>query len=543
MTDKLTLNLGIRYELQPSPTDRFNKMAWFDETATNPIASMETTQPVNGVSPTQISALGKLVWPNNGNYGRGVITNSYFNFAPRFGFAYHPADQLVIRGAYGIFYPQRASVAFDANLNGYTQQTYWQDKNSSISGNPYTITTPASQAFQTGLLPIVGNALGGLTGVGASINAIQHQWSSPYVQDYTFGVQYAVTRNDVLDVAYVGNHGRNLPVSGSLDSNQLPDEYITLAAQEYAANGGTDNPLLDEVPNPFYNQTTINANGGCGLQGQTVQRYQLERPFPEYCDIYNQQVPIGFDTYNSMMVTWTHRFSHGLQVLASYNRSKWLDDVTGNSAWSWGASNQEFRDNTNIAMNKAVDVSDVPNSLVVSYIYQLPVGRHQAVGTNLPKSVDAIVGGWQLSGISTFRNGLPLGVTDDNNTSYSSGGGQTADQVHTPLHVNRTWDAAGTGIIDFDTTAFQQAKLFTFGNTQRDLSYMRGPGTDNTDFSLQKYFDVTERWRIQVRGDAFDIFNHPYFTNPDTGLGDSNFGLISGAFQPREIQGAVKILW
>jgi hypothetical protein len=540
---KLTLNLGIRYELQPSPTDRFNKMSWFDETATNPISSMETTTPVNGVSPVPITALGKLVWPNSGNNGRGVITNSYFNFAPRFGFAYHPTEKWVVRGAYGIFYPQRASVAFDGNLNGYSQETYWVDKDSSISGNAYTVTTPASQAFQSGLLPIVGNAKGGLTGVGAGINAIQHNWTSPYVQNYTFGIQYAVTNNDVLDVAYVGNHGQHLSVAGSINSNQLPDEYISSAKTEYADNGGTDNPLLDEVPNPFYTQTTIDAGGGCGLQGQTVQRYQLERPYPEYCDISNQQVPIGIDSYNSMLVTWTHRFSHGLQVLFSYNRSKWLDDVTGNAAWSWGASNQEFRDNTNIATNRSVDASDVPNSLVVSYIYQLPVGRGQAVGSNMPKAADAIIGGWQVSGVSTFRNGVPLSLTDDNNTSYSFGGGQTPDQVHTPKKVNRVWNSAGSGIIDFDTSAFQQAADFTFGTTQRNLSYLRGPGTDQTNFSLQKYFTVTERWKIQVRGDAFDIFNHPYFTNPDTGLGDSNFGLISGAFQPREIQGAVKIIW
>ncbi len=543
VTDKLTLNLGLRYEFQPSPTDRFNKMAWFDETAVNPIASMETTQPVGGVSPVAITPLGKLVWPNGGNNGRGVITDSYANFAPRFGFAYHPMEKLVIRGAYGIFYPERASVAFDANLNGYTQQTYWQDKNNSISGNSYTITTPSSQAFQSGLLPIVGNALGGLTGVGASINAIQHNWKSPYVQDYTLGIQYAVTHNDVVDVAYVGNRGQNLPVAGSIDSNQLPDEYISLAAQEYAANGGTDNPLLDSVPNPFYSQVTINANGGCGLQGPTVQRYQLERPFPEYCDIYNQQVPIGSDEYDSLLVTWTHRFSHGLQVLASYNRSKWLDDVTGNAAWSWGASNQEFRDNTNIAMNRSVDVSDVPNSMVVSYIYQLPVGHGKTFGANLPKSVDAVVGGWQISGVSTFRNGVPLSITDDNNTSYSAGGGQTPDQVHMPQKVSRTWNSSGTGFTYFDTSAFQQAASFTFGTTQRNLSYLRGPGTDLTNLSLEKTLELTERWRIQVRGDAFDVFNHPYFTNPDTGLGDSNFGQISGAFQPREIQGSVKILF
>jgi hypothetical protein len=537
----LTLNLGLRYELQPSPTDRFNKMAWFDPTAVNPITAMEVTQPVGGVSPPAVTALGKLVWPNNGNTGRGVITNSYLNFAPRFGLSYHPTEKFVIRGAYGVFFPQRSSVAFDANLNGYTQQTYWQDKDSAISGNSYAITTPASQAFQGGLLPIVGNAQGGLTGVGASINAIQHNWKSPFVQDYTFGIQYALTKNDVLDVAYIGNKGTNLPVSGSLNQNQLPDEYIAQAAQTTASTG--TNPLFNLVVNPFYTPVTQAANGGCGLQGQYVEQYQLERPFPEYCDINNQQVPIGFDTYNSLMVTWTHRFSHGLQVLASYNRSKWIDDVTGNAAWSWGASNSEFRDNTNIAMNKSVDASDVPNSLVVSYIYQLPIGRGRAVGAHMSRAVDAVAGGWQISGISTFRNGVPLSLTDDNNTSYSIGGGQTPDQVHPPQKVSRTWNSAATGIIDFDTSAFQQAASFTFGNTQRNLSYLRGPGTDRTDLALEKYFLLTEKFRMQLRAEAFDVFNHPFFTNPDTGLGDSNFGLISGAFQPRELQAAVKVIW
>lgn len=537
----LTLNLGLRYELQPSPTDRFNKMAWFDPTAVNPITSMEATQPVSGISQPAVTALGQLMWPNNGNNGRGVITNSYLNFAPRLGFSYHPRERLVIRGAWGVFYPQRASVAFDANLNGYTQQTYWQDKDSAISGNSYAITTPASQAFQSGLLPIIGNALGGLTGVGASINAIQHNWKSPFVQDYTLGIQYALTKNDVLDIAYIGNKGTNLPVSGSLDQNQLPDELITQAAQTTASTG--TNPLFTLVPNPFYTPTTQAANGGCGLQGQVVAQYQLERPFPEYCDIYNQQVPIGFDTYNSLMVTWTHRFSHGLQVLASYNRSKWIDDVTGNAAWSWGASNSEFRDNTNIAMNKSVDASDVPNSLVVSYIYQLPIGHGQAVGAHLPRAVDTVVGGWQVSGISTFRNGVPLSLTDDNNTSYSMGGGQTPDQVHAPQKVSRVWNAARTGIIDFDTSAFAQAASFTFGNTQRNLSYLRGPGTDRTDLALEKYFLINEKIRTELRIEAFDVFNHPFFTNPDTGLGDSNFGLVSGAFQPRELQAAIKVLW
>jgi len=517
---KLTLNLGIRYELQPSPTDRFNKMAWFDTTAINPVSAL-----------TGYAAPGELVWAG-GNNGRGVITNSYTNLAPRFGFSYHAADKLVVRVAYGIFYPQRASLAFDANLNGYSQTTNWED----APTNGYTITNPASQAFSGGLVPIVGNALGGLTNLGNGVNAIQHNWTSPYVQDYTFGLQYALSRNDVVEAQYVGNRGTHLPVAGSVNINQVPDVYIQQAAQAVAA--GQPNSLYNLVPNPFYGQAP---NSGCGLSGATVFQEQMDKPFPEFCSISSQQAPIGFDTYNALMLTWTHRFSYGFQVLASYNRSKWLDDVTGNAAWSWGASNQEFRDNNNIAMDKSVDASDVPNSLVINYIYQLPVGRGKALGGNANKAVDAVVGGWQFSGISTFRSGLPLSLTDDNNTSYSFGGGQSPRQVHTPQKVAHTFTPEG--VVGFDTTAFVQAPDFTYGTTKRNLSYLRGIGTDNWDLALQKYFTFGDLLKLQIRGEAFDAFNHPRFTNPDTGLGDNSFGYISGAFQPREVQAAVKLIW
>ena len=517
---KLTLNLGIRYELQPSPTDRFNKLAWFDTTASNPVSAL-----------TGYPAPGELVW-TGGNNGRGVITNSYTNVAPRFGFAYHPVEKLVVRGAYGIFFPQRASLAFDANLNGYSQTTNWAD----APTNGYTITNPASQAFSGGLVPIVGDALGGLTDIGNSVNAIQHHWASPYVQDYTFGLQYALSKNDVIEAQYVGNRGTHLPVAGAVNINQVPDKFIQQAAQ--VAAGGGSNPLYTLVTNPFYGQAP---NSGCGLQGETVFQEQLDKPFPEFCNINSQQAPIGFDTYNALMVTWTHRFAHGFQLLASYNRSKWLDDVTGNAAWSWGASNQEFRDNNNIAMDKSVDASDVPNSLVINYIYELPVGRGKALASNANKAVDAVVGGWQFTGISTFRSGVPLSLTDDNNTSYSFGGGQTPNQVHFPAKVSHT--ITSEGVLGFDTSAFVQAPAFTYGNTERNLSYLRSTGTDNWDMALQKYFNFNDRIRLQLRIESFDVFNHPRFTNPDTGLGDASFGYISGAFQPRELQAALKLIW
>jgi hypothetical protein len=508
LNEKLTVNLGARYEFQTSPTDRFNKLSWFDTTATNPIAGE-----------AGVKAPGELVY-TGGKNGRGVIEPNYLNFAPRIGFAYHPEKKLVVRGAYGIFYPANMSLAVDSNLNGYSQSTPW----TSTASNGVNIVAPASQAFQGGLLPMQGSSLGALTNVGSDVNAVQHKWRSPYVQDWSLGMQYALSSNDIVEAQYVGNHGIKLPVAGSININQIPDADLSLGVAT----------LTNLVPNPFYG---LIKSSNCSLNQQTIEYGQLLRPFPEFCNVNSQQVPIGFDTYNALMLTYTHRFSHGVQVLASYTRSKWLDDTTGNAAWGWGASNNEFRDNNNITLDKSVDASDVPNSMVLSMIYELPVGRGRAVGANLNRVVNTVVGGWQVSGIGTFRNGVPLSITSNQNLSYSFGGNQNPDILRNPTLSHPTiakW---------FDTTAFAYAQPLTFGTARRNLSNLRGPGTDNWDLSLQKFFHFNERIELQFRGEFFDAFNHPRFTNPDTGFGDQAFGSIQGSFAPRDVQLALKLIW
>lgn len=508
LTPKLTVNLGLRYEFQTSPTDRFNTLSWFDTAAINPISG-----------PSGVNSPGELVFTGGSN-GRNVIEPNYVNFSPRIGFAYHPFSKVVLRGAYGIFYPAQMSLAVDANLNGFSQSTPWV----STASNGVNIIDPASQAFQNGLLPLQGNSLGPLTNVGQNVNAIQHNWRSPYVQNWSLGLQYALTSADTVEAQYVGNHGIKLPVSGSVNINQIPDSDLSLGASA----------LTTQVANPYAGLIT---SSSCGLDQPTIQYGQLLRPFPEFCGVNSQQLPVGFDTYNALMLTWTHRFSHGLQLLASYTRSKWLDDTTGNAAWSWGASNNQFRDNNNITLDKSVDASDIPNSLVVSLIYELPIGRGKAVGSNVNRVVDAIAGGWQIAGIGTFRSGVPLSITSNQNTTFSFGGNQNPDLLRNPTISNPSVNGW------FDTTAFAYAAPLTFGTSPRNNSQLRGPGTNNWDLSLQKYFSLTERFRLQFRAEFFDAFNHPRFLNPDTGLGDPAFGTIQGAFAPRDVQLALKLTW
>jgi Carboxypeptidase regulatory-like domain/TonB dependent receptor len=508
LTPKLTLNLGLRYEFQTSPTDRFNTLSWFDPTATNPISAQSGAP-----------APGELVFTGGSN-GRDVIEPNYVNFAPRIGIAYHPWSKLVVRAAYGIFYPAQISLAVDGNLNGFSQSTPWV----STASNGVNIIEPATDAFQTGLLPLQGNSLGGLTNVGQNVNAIQHNWRSPYVQDWTIGIQYALTNSDTVEAQYVGNHGIRLPVSGGININQIPDSNLALGVAALTA----------PVANPYYPLIT---SSSCGLDQPTVEYGQLLRPFPEFCNVNSQQVPIGSDTYNALMLTWNHRFSHGLQLLASYTRSKWLDDTTGNAAWSWGASNNQFRDNNNIALDKSVDASDTPNSFVVSLVYELPVGRGRAVGAGMNRVLDTFVGGWQVAGIGTFRSGVPLDITSNQNTTYSFGGNQNPNIIANPVLAHPTVNEW------FNTAAFTYASPLTFGDSPRNNAQLRGPGTNNWDLSVQKYFTLSERFKLQFRSEFFNAFNHPRFVNPDTGLGDPAFGTIQGSFAPRDVQLALKLYW
>jgi hypothetical protein len=150
---------------------------------------------------------------------------------------------------------------------------------------------------------------------------------------------------------------------------------------------------------------------------------------------------------------------------------------------------------------------------------------------------DAFIGGWQVAGIGTFRSGVPLDITSSQNTTYSFGGNQNPNVIANPVLAHPTvaeW---------FNTAAFTYADPLTFGNSPRNNSQLRGPGTNNWDLSIQKYFIVTERLKLEFRSEFFDAFNHPRFVNPDTNLGDPAFGTIQGSFAPRDVQLALKLYW
>ncbi len=504
VTPKLTVNLGLRWEVQRPVTDRFNRLARFNYSAVNPISS--------AVGATY---LGQQVFATSGN--RGQYDTSYKHFAPRIGFAYQLMPKLVMRGGYGVFFPSQ--YVNSPQIPGYSSSTPYV---ASLDGG----LTPCSgcslsNAFPNGPVPIVGNSLGGLTNVGFSVGAVNPTRKTYYTQQWMYGFQFAPTASDVIDVTYVGNHSVHVLVS-SLNLNQLDPKYFSMGSA-----------LTTAVANPFFGHIT---SSGCGLDQATVQQGQLLRPYPEFCDVNEVDAPAGDGRYNALDLNYTHRVSQGLTLLASYTFSKFLDNVGGPNTWANANANfgENIRNVYNLAAEKSVDATNVTHSLVVSYVYELPIGKGRKYGAGMSPVVNAIVGGWQTSGIATFKGGFPLHIFGPNLNAF--GVGQNVNVIgdyHVSNQSISQW---------FNPAAFQQAPQWTLGNAPRYFSDLRSPGYDNWDISVQKYFPIQERVRLQFRLDMFNAFNHPQFYAPNTTIG-GGFGTINATWSPRLMQAALKLYW
>jgi hypothetical protein len=516
-TPTLTLNLGIRYEVQTAPTYRHNAAAYFDPTAPNPIGTV-LGQSLSG-------ALTFLSGDNRSSY-----QINHDNVAPRIGFSYQVTPKLVVRGGYGIFFPPSLFIPA-ASTDGYGSTTPIITSFDGRTPNPaLTSTNP----WPTGFMPITGNSLGALQDVGYNVASNLKVRSSSYVQQYMFGLQYAITPNDSIDVAYLGNRGTHM-LGANLNLSQLQPSYLALGTQV----------LNNLVPNPYYGHIASGASS-CGLDKPTIAYAHLLEPFSQYCGVTENEPTLGFSLYNALEVNYNHRFNNGLNIIGSYTFSKFIDNVSGPATTNYAyIGNSSPANNYNLAAEKSVDGNDIPQSLVISYIYDLPIGKGKLLGPHLNRVTDAAIGGWEVSGISTFKDGFPLSVNGSNITSY---GGTPRPDVVGNVHVAhpniKEW---------FNTGAFAYAPYGTFGTAPRYFSTLRAPGYQNWDLSLMKNWHLPREMRLQFRAEMYNAFNHPQFYAPNEAYAgcdpnasaacNSSFGQISFSFPGRDVQFAGKFYW
>ncbi len=508
LTQKLTMNLGIRYEYelgQKEQSNRFNVGFSPDVTYTIPSA-------------TPFAAKGGLLFAGQNGAPIHCCNQTHVKFSPRVGVALQVTPKAVIHAGFGVFYAPvaLASVAqgysqiSNAIVNGVTPGQVPVGSNSYLS-NPNAL-------YPNGFVQPSGSALGPLTGVGSTLGTLlDFGRRYPLVQQYSFDLQQDLPFGINFKLSYSGAHSRNIANSGNI--NQVPDGKL---AEDRAA-GVQLNSTRNYVNNPYYTTGTINGYSPTGtLTNKTFSPAQLQLPYPQFGSITVSR-DNGYSRYNALAVKVQKRMN-GLTVLSTYTWSANWDNL-------WSAGSQVYatygpQDIYNPKAERARALNNVPNRFTAAFSYDLPFGRGKRFLGSAPWYVNELVGGWQINDEWTLQNGVPLSIQQTNlNTSFGItglGGSYQRPNLVGDAHMaclsGRPQGRLGVSSVGtqqqyLNAAAFSAAPAYTYGNAPRMLP-CQGPGSNNSDVSINKNFKITEKVNAQFRAEALNAFNTPQFGNP-----------------------------
>ncbi len=533
-TSRLTLNLGLRWDYRAAAYEASNHFFWLDDKNPNGgLCFADKALLTNGVAPA-----------GNGVYeycGSNVPhKGSKKPFAPRIGFAYRPfGDKTVIRGGYGIFWDSAEGREIDDSGDLYP---YAVRQSLSPGSNPNApkLTDNLFPSFTT--LNAIDPASLTFLAVIESDNP-----RNPYLQQWDLSVQRQLAKSTTLEVNYIGNKGTHL-----------------LNRRNIAQSLG-----LSSADLPFCQADPTDVTHNCPQSSR--------KPYVNFPGIYINSDWSGYSNYNAGTVKLEHRTS-SLALTAFYTWAKSMDDksaaagigATAGTGW------QGFMDNHNPRLDYGPSDFSVTNRFVASYVYQLPIGKGKRAFGNVGRLGNALIGGWQLSGVTTFQSGFPYSIAGNDQGGLLGTFFQRANQIgptYTPGH-NHNVNAWFNNTIGYDIdpvtllpvpdtscsaqfitgVSFCNPAPGVYGKTARN--FLTGPGINNWDMGLAKTFAFNERAGFQLRLDTFNTFNHTQYgispggligfgggggTNPGTNLGSSSFGKITSASPGRVVQLAGKI--
>lgn len=489
VTDRLTLNLGLRYD------------------AHTPWVETKDQQANYNIKTGQIELAGK-----NGA-SRGLYNGFYGgrDFQPRIGFAWTPSalgGHTVFRGAF--------------TISSYLEGT---GTNLRLTLNAPFTPAEVNVDYSGYALPLT-NATDGIAGTASSAScdapeyacysrAFLRVWDpnvQPAIADQWNGtVQHQFAGNTTVQVGYVGQKGTHLMVPFDYAQRQLLSDGSTAPSPYFAAN-----PTLYAVlGNPD--------QGGLGARVSGTKSN-------------------GNMTYNALQAVLQKELSQGLQYQAAYTFSKCMSDSTGYyGAWNNAASASAYWQNVyDQRAEWAPCYYDATHVLSAYAVYDLPFGKGKMIGKDVPGVVNQVIGGWAVSPIVSFRTGWPLPVFGSDN-SGTFGRGPRPNCNGLPK-TNKT-DLPGVGVQWFTNTGqFTNPGVGSFGNCAAQLDGLRSPHYTNVDMSVHKDFPIWEQVRLQFRTDFINMFNHTQLNAPNMGLG-STMGQITSAQSPRNIQVALKIYY
>ncbi len=501
VTPKLTVNLGLRYELWSPIDERFGRQANFDLQSLTLFIPKGPNQ--NAALPPNFAAAFPSITVSRGQVPSTLIPWDKYDFGPRLGFAYQVLDKTVIRVGFGMFYGGEENQGGSPNRG---------------EGVPFNETVNLSRS--NGISSFVGVSTpectgcnyfpNGLTGgyptnvftlpAPVSFRGVQGDFRNPLVQKWNFVIQRELPNDMSFEVGYEGNHSSHQVILWNSDPS------VNIGTTNSAITSETQREILPPPNCPSC------ASIGNGL---------------------SMTSSFGYGNYSALSTKVEKRFSHGLQFLAAYT---WSHALANSGTPLSGSSGLGAPDPTNLASEYSSASWDIRHSFTDAFVYNLPFGKGKSLGNSMGRVADAIVGNWQVNGILTLRTGVPY--TLRYNGCQGVWGACRPDAV-SGMNPNAAPAGGRTPGEWFNINSVAVPAALTGGDL--GLQSQTGPGTRTLDLSLFKDFHFSERWKLQFRAESFNLANSPVFSTPDANLqdakslgGNGNFGKITSTLAATE---------
>ncbi len=549
---RLTLNFGLRWDYERPVEERYNRLTdRFNPTVLNPIsgaaqssyaailnsranASNPGVQLLAQLMPTgSFKVPGQQLFAGVNGTARTAVNPDYHEWQPRVGFAYRIGKNTVLRGGVGRF---TQADYITGGQNGFSRTT-------SLISTQDNFLTPydtLGNPFRGGILQPTGSSLGPLTNLGSGPS-----WDDPnigrfYSWEYSLHLQHQIGRW-LFEAGY--SHNKTYDISWGWNENlpsfQLWNQYLS---PQFDSKGRPLDTLAWnlQVPNPFYNLPGV--TGGSIGSSKTVALNQLVNPIPLLGGVTENR-PTGSNQYDAALGKIEHRFSNGFSVIAAFTWSKLFEDTSFLGNQIAGAR-----------IEHKLGGEGRPFNFNIAPVYDIPFGRGRRFGASVSHWVDALLGGWELAGNYNIQSGIPVVFGTDsfftgNSVSLSKGQSlsQWFDATQFAPFPSKNTDIANypawTGIQNLPGYNYKPAPgdsakngvYQDFANYVRNYptrwSNVRTSGVNEANIGLYKSFRFTERTRLQLRFDAFNVFNHPRFGAPNTDPTSSSFGRVPLAQQ------------
>jgi hypothetical protein len=503
ITPKLTVNLGVRWDVQTAPTERYNRSIYtFDPAATYQLGPS--------------TASGQLIFANSDH--RQPWNTKYGDFQPRLGVAWQASKKMVLRAGFGTtvvpLNGDGGSGAVDQTGFSFTTPfvpTLGGGVNAYIPGQPGTGTL--AKPFPNGILAPQLPAVP----YGQAVAYTDPGYKVPLVYQFNVGFSFDLPWRTVLETSYVGSRTTRYPVSQVKGAISLSDVQQGVANPAY---------LTRAVPNPFYGAPQL---AGSNLSGPTIPQSQALSPYPQFASVTENGVSIGSTSYDALQVRMSKRLSSGFSVTTSYTFSKTLQAVS-------------YLAPQYTSLEHVLAPFDRSQHLSISSLIEAPFGKGRRFGSNWSAPLNAVAGGWQLNVIYEYMTGTPTPMPNATPIRNPSASDQNYSKWFDTCTLLNSGARSGCSSASAPITWVQLApNQLPMASTY--LPNIRNPWAPNVNMSVFKEFAIKELAKLELRAEAFNAFNTPIYQGPNTTITSPLFGAVTLSQQnfPRNLQFALRL--